>query len=66
MARRAETHPDRPQIRISSTFFYHLSSDYDLIPISKLSEARQNSGQLDVDEERVIYEPLKVGQQVQK
>ncbi|GJJ13360.1 hypothetical protein Clacol_007612 [Clathrus columnatus] len=68
MARRAESHPDRPQIRISSTFFYHLSSDYDLIPITRLTEkaAEHDSGQLlGFDEERTIYEPIKVGQQVQ-
>ncbi|KAF9567020.1 Clavaminate synthase-like protein [Agrocybe pediades] len=61
--------PDRPLIRISSTFFWHLSSDYDLVPISTLLEkARQlraekiQAGKGDGDE--VTYEPMKVGQLV--
>lgn len=68
MTRRAEAHPHRPQIRISSTFFYHLSSDYDLVPIPSLTTAaaQYDRGQLDVGEEQIIYEPIKVGQQVQK
>ncbi|KAF8973519.1 hypothetical protein BDZ97DRAFT_1900355 [Flammula alnicola] len=68
---RKETFPDRPLIRISSTFFWHLSSDYDLIPIPILNdEARQlraehiKSGKSDGDE--VSYPPMKVGQQVRK
>ena len=31
-------YPDRPLIRISSTFFWHLSSDYDLVPIAALKD----------------------------
>ena len=64
--------PERPSIRISSTFFWHLSSDYDLAPISSLQErARKiradtiNLGKID-EEGESIYEPMKVGQQVQK
>ena len=64
--------PDRPLIRISSTFFWTLSADYDLAPIPALAakaHARRadaiNLGKTDVEEE-VIYETLKVGQQVQK
>ena len=64
--------PDRPLVRISSTFFWHLSADYDLAPIPELvtkAYARRadaiNLGRTDVEEE-VIYETLKVGQQVQK
>ena len=64
--------PDRPLIRISSTFFWHLSADYDLVPIPELvtkAHARRadaiNLGRTDVGEE-VIYETLIVGQQVQK
>lgn len=67
--KRKELYPDRPLIRISSTFFYHLSSDYDLAPIPFLaSRARDmdaeavKRGQI-IDE--VVYEPMKVGQQVQ-
>jgi hypothetical protein len=59
--------PDRPLIRISSTFFWHLSSDYDLTPITSLSarsEAiRANQGDA---EDNITYESMKVGQQVQK
>ncbi|KAF9074814.1 Clavaminate synthase-like protein [Rhodocollybia butyracea] len=67
--RKAEE-PDRPLIRISSTFFWHLSSDYDLTPISPLTERAQalrasqiQLGQYIMDEP--VYEPMKVGQQVQ-
>lgn len=63
---------DRPLIRISSTFFWHLSSDYDLAPIPELAlKARgkrtdgASLGGTDVEEE-VTYGTLKVGQQVQK
>jgi isopenicillin N synthase-like dioxygenase len=64
--------PDRPLIRISSTFFWTLSADYDLAPIPELAakaHARRvdaiNLGRTNVEEE-VTYETLKVGQQVQK
>ncbi|GAB1319860.1 Isopenicillin N synthase-like Fe(2+) 2OG dioxygenase domain-containing protein [Madurella fahalii] len=61
--------PDRPLIRISSTFFWHLSSDYDLAPIPALAAEAQrvraeqfNHGK---DEgEEVSYPPIKVGEQV--
>jgi isopenicillin N synthase-like dioxygenase len=60
----------RPLVRISSTFFWHLSSDYDLAPISSLAERakyltadRRNLGH---EEEEAVYEPMKVGLQVQK
>lgn len=57
----------RPLIRISSTFFWHLSSDYDLEPIQSLqtraAEVRQQAGE---DESEVqTYEKMKVGTQVQ-
>ena len=65
--------PDRPLIRISSTFFWHLSSDYDLVPIPSLAKRTsdtkvQNQGQGPAigDEEDTAYEAVKVGQQVQK
>ena len=63
--------PDRPLIRISSTFFWHLSSDFDLVPIPALTDKagilRANNleaGLIEGDE--MIYEPMKVGQQVRK
>lgn len=63
--------PDRPLIRISSTFFWHLSSDYELAPIFELAERAK---QLHADEVNLgktmdtnaVYKPMKVGQQVQK
>jgi len=64
--------PDRPFIRISSTFFWHLSSDYDLAPIPSLAKRSNdtksrssNTGISAGDLEDTIYEPMKVGQQVQ-
>ncbi|KAK3934270.1 hypothetical protein QBC46DRAFT_400326 [Diplogelasinospora grovesii] len=62
--------PDRPLVRISSTFFWHLSSDYDLTPIPALAhQARQvRAEQFDLgkDEgEEVEYPAMKVGEQVQ-
>ncbi|TBU34661.1 Clavaminate synthase-like protein [Dichomitus squalens] len=70
--RRKAEHPDRPLIRISSTFFWHLSSDYDLAPIPALQERARalrvdaiNLGKIDLEEE-TAYEPMKVGQQVIK
>ena len=70
--RRKASFPDRPLIRISSTFFCHLSSDYDLAPIPSLQARAQairadaiNLGKIDLDEES-DYPPMKVGQQVQK
>lgn len=55
--------PTRPLIRISSTFFWHLSSDFELKPIPQLAEAAVAKNALDVDE--TIYETMKVGAQVQ-
>jgi isopenicillin N synthase-like dioxygenase len=68
--RKAEV-PDRPLVRISSTFFWHLSSDFDLTPIPSLAEearrvrAEQFNLGRDEDEE-ALYPAMKVGQQVQK
>ncbi|KAF3762017.1 Clavaminate synthase-like protein [Cryphonectria parasitica EP155] len=61
---------ERPLIRISSTFFWHLSSDFDLAPIPDLSDRakRLRVEQLNLgrDEgEETQYPPMKVGQQVQ-
>ncbi|KAF5388538.1 hypothetical protein D9757_004655 [Collybiopsis confluens] len=64
IGKRKIQNPERPLIRISSTFFWHLSSDYDLNPIRSLVErAGTTSAQHDSDE--LVYHPIKVGQQVQ-
>lgn len=61
MARMKVEHPDRPPIRISSTFFYHLSSDYDLAPLPPLAdEAEKRFGTQDQ------YGAMKVGDQVKR
>ncbi|EAQ91708.1 hypothetical protein CHGG_03643 [Chaetomium globosum CBS 148.51] len=62
--------PDRPLVRISSTFFWHLASDHDLVPIPALAEkaraVRAQQFDLGKDEgEEVQYPPMKVGEQVQ-
>jgi isopenicillin N synthase-like dioxygenase len=71
MERRKVEFPDRPLIRISSTFFWHLSSDYDLVPIAALKDKARilrsqnlEAGLFEGDE--VDYEPMKVGHQVRK
>jgi len=69
--KRKAAFPDRPLVRISSTFFWHLSSDFDLAPIPKLAdEARRLRAEqfnLGKDEGREVeYPPMKVGQQVQR
>lgn len=69
--RRKTEFPDRPLIRISSTFFWHLSSDFELKPIEALSSRakalRIEQLNLGRDEgEDVEYPAMKVGQQVQK
>ena len=63
--------PDRPLIQISSTFLGHLSSDYDLVPVATLKEKarifRAKNPKAGLNEgDEVIYEPMKVGQQVRK
>jgi len=63
--------PDRPLVRISSTFFWHLSSDFDLTPIlslvDKAKELRAEQFNLGRDEgDEVEYPPMKVGEQVQR
>ena len=68
--RKAEC-PDRPLIRVSSTFFWHLSPEYDLIPISALKDKagvlRAKNLEAGLSEgDEVIYEPMKVAQQVRK
>lgn len=71
--RRKREFPDRPLIRISSTFFFHLSSDYDLAPIPSLAAQAKalkadnlNLGKEIGHEDEPEYLPMKVGQQVQK
>lgn len=71
MEARRKNFPDRPLVRISSTFFWHLSSDYDLAPVPELTAqakaVRAANFDLGRDEgDEVEYEPMKVGQQVQK
>ncbi|KAJ4147172.1 hypothetical protein LMH87_001714 [Akanthomyces muscarius] len=70
MRRRAAEQPDRPQIRISSTLFWHLNSDFDLQPVPELKERakrlREEQEKLGRDEGREAeYLPMKVGQQVE-
>lgn len=69
--KRKAAFPDRPLVRISSTFFWHLSSDFDLVPIPKLADEaralRAEQFNLGKDEGREVeYPPMKVGQQVQR
>ncbi|KAI8957273.1 Clavaminate synthase-like protein [Daldinia sp. FL1419] len=70
VATRRKEHPDRPLVRISSTFFWHLSSDYNLAPIPTLAararDVRAANFDLGRDEgDEMEYTPMKVGQQVQ-
>ncbi|KAI1258457.1 Clavaminate synthase-like protein [Xylariaceae sp. FL1019] len=70
ISQRKEQFPDRPLVRISSTFFWHLASDFDLKPIPQLEEkarsVRAEQFNLGRDEgKEVIYETMKVGEQVQ-
>lgn len=63
--------PERPLVRISSTLFFHLSSDFLLSPDEKLAERAEQirAEQLKIgrDEgEEIVYPPMKVGKQVQK
>ncbi|KAL1740960.1 hypothetical protein HDZ31DRAFT_46438 [Schizophyllum fasciatum] len=67
---RRREHPERPLIRISSTFFWHLSSDYDFKPIPVLVEsaAALRTARLDKglhEGDVPSYPPMKVGHQVQ-
>lgn len=62
--------PERPLVRISSTLFFHLSSDFLLSPDEKLAERAEQirAEQLKIgrDEgEEIVYPPMKVGKQVQ-
>jgi isopenicillin N synthase-like dioxygenase len=69
--RRKKEFPDRPLVRISSTMFWHLNSDFDLAPIPELQEKAQklkaDQFNLGRDEGKdAEYPPMKVGHQVQK
>ncbi|KAG8219534.1 Clavaminate synthase-like protein [Butyriboletus roseoflavus] len=66
IAKRKLTHPDRPLIRVSSTFFWHLSSDYDLSPLPPLIDRSKAVESVPDAEIASLYPPMKVGQQVQK
>ena len=57
MARRARSHPDRPQIRISSTLFQHLSPSYHLAPLKGLRGATAESEAAAAAK----YKPMTVG-----
>ncbi|KAJ4485829.1 hypothetical protein J3R30DRAFT_3697221 [Lentinula aciculospora] len=68
---RKTENPDRPLIRISSTFFWHLSSDFDLNPIPSLAKRAQDLSAAQIELggyviDEPVYQPMKVGQQVQK
>jgi isopenicillin N synthase-like dioxygenase len=68
--RRKVEFPDRPLIRVSSSLFWHLSPDYDLVPIATLKDKadilRAKNLEAGLNEGDVIYEPMKVAQQVRK
>ncbi|KAI3329905.1 hypothetical protein F4824DRAFT_370790 [Ustulina deusta] len=71
VAMRTAESPDRPLVRISSTFFYHLASDFDLVPIPALVEragaVRAEQARLGRDEGAAVdYRAMKVGEQVQE
>ncbi|KAI1827523.1 hypothetical protein F4861DRAFT_536090 [Xylaria intraflava] len=71
IAKRTAEFPQRPLIRISSTFFWHLASDFNLTPIPSLVEkaraVRAEQFNLGRDEgEQLVYKPMKVGEQVQE
>lgn len=68
--RRKKEFPDRPLVRISSTMFWHLNSDFDLKPVPDLAERakkfRVEQAKLGRDEgDEVQYPPTKVGHQVE-
>lgn len=68
--KRKRDHPDRPLVRISSTLFWHLNSDFDLAPVPALAEraqqVRDEQAKLGRDEGAAAsYPPIKVGHQVE-
>jgi isopenicillin N synthase-like dioxygenase len=60
--RRKQEAPERPLVRISSTFFWHLASDFELRPIPELAK----QGAAVKGEETADYPAMKVGEQVQQ
>lgn len=71
IAQRKVDHPDRPLVRISSTFFWHLGSDYDLAPVPELVKkaktVREEQAELGRNEgSEAEYLPMKVGDLVQR
>ncbi|KAI0123167.1 hypothetical protein BJ170DRAFT_586798 [Xylariales sp. AK1849] len=69
--RRKREFPNRPLVRISSTFFWHLSSDYLLSPneilVAQARKIRAEQFNLGRDEgDEVVYPSMKVGHQVQE
>lgn len=66
ISKRKLSYPDRPLIRISSTFFWHLSSDYDLSPLQTLIERAKTLEAVPDAEITSLYPLMKVGEQVQK
>ncbi|KAH7136658.1 hypothetical protein B0J13DRAFT_586866 [Dactylonectria estremocensis] len=68
--RRKRELPNRPLIRISSTLFWHLNSDFDLVPVPELAKKAhelmvlQSKGSKDEGQE-TEYPATKVGHQVQ-
>ncbi|KAH6973215.1 hypothetical protein BKA56DRAFT_635127 [Ilyonectria sp. MPI-CAGE-AT-0026] len=68
--RRKRELPGRPLIRISSTLFWHLGSDFDLVPVPELAEKarklRTLQSKAGKDEgQETEYPAMKVGHQVQ-
>ncbi|UNI22342.1 hypothetical protein JDV02_008238 [Purpureocillium takamizusanense] len=68
--KRKRDFPDRPLVRISSTLFWHLNSDFDLAPVPALAEraqqVRDEQAKLGRDEGAAAsYPPIKVGHQVE-
>jgi len=65
--RRRASNPERPPIRISSTFFWHLSSDFDLKPLLSSEQLLLRGAIPDAfATDLPKYEPIKVGHQVQQ
>ena len=60
--------PDRPLFRVSSTFFWLLSPDYEQVPIAALKDkarilrAKNLEAGLNEGDEEVIYERIKRSQ----
>ena len=69
--RRKVEFPDRPLIRVSSSFFWNLSLDFDLVPITALEDkagiVRRKNLEAGLEEgDEVFYEPMKVAEQIRR